>query len=165
MIQLIASGSVEIYDTNLMRIVSPLFTFCSLYNLFLLPILDEQFLKGEAVFSKAELINISASLKEICLGIIRLMHSDTKAQVFTNTFNSATKTNLFDVKLKTIYFTNLFQVFQENIFYKDKKFLSYMFSNRLVVSLFNECTLEIFVMDFALKIIGYRTQLKSLLKR
>ena len=64
---------------NLYKIVAPLSVFCSLYNLFLLPILDEEFLKGEAIFSKVELIKMSSNLKDVCLGIIQLMHPDTAA--------------------------------------------------------------------------------------
>lgn len=75
--------------------------------------MDEQFLKGEALFSKEKLIEICAILKEICVGIISLMHSETRSQqlyIFNSIDNSAATKNLFDVKLKTIYFTNLFQV-------------------------------------------------------
>ena len=75
---MLASGTcTEIYDNELSKIVAPLSTFCSLYNLFLLPIMDKDFLNGEAIFSKTELIKMCAILKDICLGIIRLMHPDT----------------------------------------------------------------------------------------
>jgi hypothetical protein len=51
LVQLLASGSsiCEIYDNNLFKLIPPLITFCSLNNLFLLPILDEEFIKGEAI--------------------------------------------------------------------------------------------------------------------
>ena len=74
---LVGGTCTEIYDNELSKIVAPLSTFCSLYNLFLLPILDKEFLNGEAIFSKTELIKMCAILKDICLGIIRLMHPDT----------------------------------------------------------------------------------------
>ncbi len=45
------------------KIVAPLSTFSSLYNLFLLPILDDEFLNGEAIFSKSELIKMGCHLK------------------------------------------------------------------------------------------------------
>ncbi len=57
--------------------MAPLSTFSSLYNLFLLPILDDEFLNGEAIFSKGELIKMGCHLKDVCLGIIQLMHPDT----------------------------------------------------------------------------------------
>ncbi len=75
--------------------MAPLSTFCSLYNLFLLPILDEEFLKGEAIFSKIDLIKMSSNLKDVCLGIIQLMHPDT-ATTSTSNATSSFSLNLFD---------------------------------------------------------------------
>jgi hypothetical protein len=133
LLKMIANWSItEIYENELMRIVAPLSTFCALYNLFLLPILDEEFLKGEAIFSKLELIKMSAYLKDACVGIITLMHPEI---VPTRDLVSATTTTLtsptagaldtkFDrshaqissqtfslkTKIKAKYFTHLFQV-------------------------------------------------------
>jgi len=46
-LHILASGNLSRLSQNdLYKIVAPLSTFCSLYNLFLLPILDEEFLKG-----------------------------------------------------------------------------------------------------------------------
>ena len=113
LVQLLASGStIEIYDNNLFKLIPPLITFCSLYNLFLLPILDEEFIKGEAIFTKLDLIQISSTLKDICLGIIHLMHPDTKPLTSSNIImgsSSAAGGNNFDIKIKAIYFTHLFQ--------------------------------------------------------
>ncbi len=109
LIQLLASGNnsgVDIYDRSLFQIIPSLITFCSLYNLFLLPILDEEFLKGKAIFSKEELIRICSILKDICLGMIRLMHPDTKPLALG--FNETNTTNEADIKLTAIYFTHLF---------------------------------------------------------
>jgi ubiquitin-protein ligase E3 C len=107
--------------------VTPLSTFCSLYNLFLLPILDEEFLRGEAIFSKADLIQMSNILKNVCLGIICLMHPETNSssasasnQVQYSLFRSKNKFSNSDNehsvkeneerKKKAVYFTRLFQV-------------------------------------------------------
>ena len=67
----------KLNQEDLYKIVAPLSTFSSLYNLFLLPILDDEFLNGEAIFGKAELIKMGSNLKDVCLGIIHLMHPDT----------------------------------------------------------------------------------------
>ena len=48
----------KLNQEELYKIVAPLSTFSSLYNLFLLPILDDEFLNGEAIFSKGELIKV-----------------------------------------------------------------------------------------------------------
>jgi hypothetical protein len=66
----------ETYHDDLIKIVAPLSAFCTLYNLFLLPILDKEFLRGEAIFSKMDLIKMSSILKDICMGVIVLMHPD-----------------------------------------------------------------------------------------
>ena len=109
MVQLLASGStIEIYDNNLFKLIPPLITFCSLYNLFLLPILDEEFIKGEAIFTKLDLIQISSILKDICLGIIHLMHPDAKPLTIVS--NNEQNANNIDIRIKAIYFTHLFQV-------------------------------------------------------
>lgn len=113
LVQLLASGSsiCEIYDNNLFKLIPPLITFCSLYNLFLLPILDEEFIKGEAIFTKLDLIQISSTLKDICLGIIHLMHPDTKPLSSSTIISGGgnNNNNNFDIKIKAIYFTHLFQ--------------------------------------------------------
>lgn len=117
LVRLLASGStMEIYDKSLFKLIPPLITFCSLYNLFLLPILDEEFIKGEAIFTKLDLIQISSTLKDICLGIIHLMHPDTKPLMSSmvirkseNKFGAVNDNNNMDIKIKAIYFTHLFQ--------------------------------------------------------
>lgn len=77
-LQVLASGNLAKLDQeSLYKIVAPLSTFSSLYNLFLLPILDDEFLNGEAIFGKIELIKMGSNLKDVCLGIIQLMHPDT----------------------------------------------------------------------------------------
>jgi hypothetical protein len=48
---ILASGtSVEIDDGCLYKIIPSLYTFCSFYSLFLLTILDEEFLTGLVYF-------------------------------------------------------------------------------------------------------------------
>lgn len=77
-LQVLASGNLaKLNQEDLYKIVAPLSTFSSLYNLFLLPILDDEFLNEKAIFSKIELIKMSSNLKDVCLGIIQLMHPDT----------------------------------------------------------------------------------------
>jgi hypothetical protein len=39
-----------------------------------LPILDEEFIKGEAIFTKNELVKMASVLKDVCIGIIEYMH-------------------------------------------------------------------------------------------
>jgi hypothetical protein len=75
----------------------------------LLPILDEEFIKGEAIFTKLDLIQISSTLKDICLGIIHLMHPDTKPLSSSTIISGGGNNNNFDIKIKAIYFTHLFQ--------------------------------------------------------
>lgn len=113
-LHILASGNLSRLSQNdLYRIVAPLSTFCSLYNLFLLPILDEEFLKGEAIFTKLELIKMSSILKDVCLGIIQLMHPETAVIAATSTIysNKPTTTSEIDLKLKkqASCFTLLFQ--------------------------------------------------------
>ncbi len=108
-LHILASGNLSRLNQNdLYKILAPLTTFCSLYNLFLLPILDEEFLKGEAIFTKLELIKMSSILKDVCLGIIQLMHPESV--IVSNSFNNI-KINNFDLKLKkqASCFTLLFQ--------------------------------------------------------
>ncbi len=131
---MLASGSCpDIYTNQLCKLVAPLSTFCSLYSLFLLPILDEEFLRGEAIFSKSELIQISSILKNVCIGIVNLMHPDTSyilttttSAISTSVFLNQKSNNIFplinsslekqkelmikDTKLKARYFTHLFHV-------------------------------------------------------
>jgi hypothetical protein len=129
LLKILANGSIpEIYENESMKIVAPLSTFCSLYNLFLLPILDEEFLKGEAIFSKLDLIKMSAYLKDACIGVITLMHpevyvpkeanhhnlvhhasSDPRMHAFAQN-EALAKSNLFKIKMKAKYFNHLFQV-------------------------------------------------------
>ena len=128
LLQMLASGSCpEIYLNHMFKINAPLSTFCSLYNLFLLPILDEELLKGEAIFSKNELIKMSAILKDACIGIIDFMHPATYFNNFKDThvndmdfyepqksvgnkFTSPNQVIHLDTKIKAKYFTHLFQV-------------------------------------------------------
>jgi hypothetical protein len=93
----------EIYHDDLVKIVAPLSTFCSLYNLFLLPILDKEFLKGEAIFSKMDLIKMSSLLKDVCIGVIILMHPDpysnnTNDSSFTISRNLSSGNSIQDTK-------------------------------------------------------------------
>lgn len=139
LLKLLANGSIpEVYENELIRLVAPLSSFCALYNLFLLPILDEEFLKGEAIFSKQDLINMSAYLKDACIGIITLMHpelysgrdnpvaagsssflfassalesSSSSKQHAQATPKSLSQTVSLKTKIKAKYFTHLFQVF------------------------------------------------------
>lgn len=126
LLQMLASGSCpEIYLNHMFQINAPLSTFCSLYNLFLLPILDEELLKGEAIFSKNELIKMSSILKDACIGIIDFMHPATYfnnfkenqdmeqfdlAKNFNKKFTSPNQVINLDTKIKAKYFTHLFQV-------------------------------------------------------
>ena len=131
LLQMLASGSCpEIYLNHMFQINAPLSTFCSLYNLFLLPILDEELLKGEAIFSKNELIKMSSILKDACIGIIDFMHPATyfnnfnkennysnsendmlePQKNFTKKFTSPNQVINLDTKIKAKYFTHLFQV-------------------------------------------------------
>ena len=128
LLQMLASGSCpEIYLNHMFQINAPLSTFCSLYNLFLLPILDEELLKGEAIFSKNELIKMSSILKDACIGIIDFMHPATYFNNFkdnhsndlefyepqkslTKKFTSPNQVINLDTKIKAKYFTHLFQV-------------------------------------------------------
>lgn len=125
--QMLASGSFsETYYDDLMKLVAPLSTFCSLYNLFLLPILDKEFLNGEAIFSKLDLIKISSILKDVCTGVVSLMHPDTppNPEVYhgfhgkrTNSGSSLAlyghsnvNNTLMQLKIQAKCFTHLFQV-------------------------------------------------------
>lgn len=149
---MLANGSIpEIYENESMKIVAPLSTFCSLYNLFLLPILDEEFLRGEAIFSKMDLIKMSAYLKDACFGIITLMHPEAyhSSPLTTNTSSGGltkpsnhhhhhhersyssgqsaheTQTNLLKLKCKAKYFTHLFQACSQlvqRMFIRDIRF-------------------------------------------
>ena len=136
---MLASGTFsEIYHDDLFRMVAPLSTFCSLYNLFLLPILDEEFLRGEAIFSKMDLIKMSSILKDVCIGVIVLMHPDkntyreiSRLDSMNQSFRPLSSSNSdrnsegiskvaivhhnsnlheVDMKIKAKYFTHLFQV-------------------------------------------------------
>ncbi len=134
-LQMLASCSFsEIYHDDLVKIVAPLSTFCSLYNLFLLPILDKEFLKGEAIFSKMDLIKMSSILKDVCIGAIILMHPDPYSSTSDSSFtfsrnlssgssiqdtknlmqnrsisNSSFNAQILDKKIKAKCFTHLFQ--------------------------------------------------------
>ena len=134
---MLASGSIsEIYHDDLIKIVAPLSTFCCLYNLFLLSILDKEFLQGEAVFSKMDLIKMSSVLKDVCIGVISLMHPDPYANTASvdaaaaafgrnlsgnlmhekqnllqarSVSSSSFNAHLTDLKIRARYFTHLFQ--------------------------------------------------------
>lgn len=125
LLQILASGSCpDIYHNELYKLIAPLTTFCSLYNLFLFPILDEEFLKGEAIFSKMDLIKISSILKDACIGMVDLMHPDLSPSMkdtLNDSFIYPTKTrsaNLepntrsvpIEIKIKSKSFTALFLV-------------------------------------------------------
>ena len=97
LIQMLASTSCpDSYTDQLCRLIAPLSTFCSLYSLFLLPVLDEEFLRGEAIFSKADLIHISALLKNCCVGLVSLMHPQLEQSAIVST---ATTSSSSDSKL------------------------------------------------------------------
>lgn len=103
---MLASGSCpDIYYNNLFKLVAPLSTFCSLYNLFLLSIFDKEFLEGQAIFSKMDLIKMSSLLKDISIGIVDLMHPDVNTASMRNTFNefSPYKTRLSTEPLPKTY--------------------------------------------------------------
>ena len=129
LLKLLANGNIpEVYENELMKIVAPLSTFCSLYNLFLLPILDEEFLRGEAIFSKMDLIKISSYLKDACFGVITLMHPEAYHHHSSSSSSShhhhhhhhhhhdSARNSLENAKLsikskcKAKYFTHLFKV-------------------------------------------------------
>lgn len=74
---MLASGSCpEAYHKDLFRLVAPLSTFCSLYNLYLLRIFDNEFIAGKAIFSKLDLIKMSSLLRDVCIGTVELMHPE-----------------------------------------------------------------------------------------
>lgn len=87
----------KLNQEDLYKIVAPLSTFSSLYNLFLLPILDDEFLNGEAIFTKVELIKMGSNLKDVCLGIIHLMHPDTASA--SQSAGSSSQGSLIDESL------------------------------------------------------------------
>lgn len=124
---MLASGSFsETYYDDLLKLVAPLSTFCSLYNLFLLPILDKEFLNGEAIFSKLDLIKISSVLKDVCIGVVSLMHPDAPPNPEVHYGYQAKRTNsgsslalyshqsanntLVQLKIQAKCFAHLFQV-------------------------------------------------------
>lgn len=148
---MLANGSIpEVYENESMKIVAPLSTFCSLYNLFLLPILDEEFLRGEAIFSKMDLIKMSAYLKDACFGIITLMHPEayhsasianstsTHSSTSLSSYNNhesrthfgqaahvEAQANLAKLKCKAKYFTHLFKTCSQlvqRMFIRDIRF-------------------------------------------
>jgi ubiquitin-protein ligase E3 C len=77
LVHLAALGTCpDMYFESMLELVAPLSTFCSLYSLFLLTILDVEFLKGEAIFTKLELIKMCTILRDVCIGAINYMHPD-----------------------------------------------------------------------------------------
>jgi hypothetical protein len=135
----LATGSFsETFHNDLFRLVAPLSTFCCLYNLFLLAILDEEFIKGEAIFSKMDLIKMSSLLKDSCVGLIVLMHPDQNFNNSVSFYVTPEKDNLsrsiytnssnMELKTKAKYFTHLFNVSQ--ILYG---FCFAIFDNKLII--------------------------------
>ncbi|CAF0734601.1 unnamed protein product [Brachionus calyciflorus] len=120
LIQILASGNCpDIYHPYLFKLVAPLSTFCSLYYIFLIPIFDKEFIAGEAIFSKLDLIKMSSSLKEVCVSTVELMHPEIPSVCKTDSFTMQNKASRnqqtenkppIEVVVKARCFTHLFLV-------------------------------------------------------
>ena len=116
---MLSSGSCpDVYHNHLYKLVAPLSTFCALYNLFLLPIFDKEFIAGEAIFSKLDLIKMSSLLKEVCISTVELMHPEKPAIMKNDSFTMLNKANRNQIEhkpsiettIKAKCFTHLFKV-------------------------------------------------------